>query len=88
GLFTPVLTEEFGLDSTAVGAIAATSYVGYCAAITVSAALTRRAGPRAVAAGAGAVATVGMTVVALAPSAWVLAAGILIAGTSTGIASP
>ncbi|PRC47010.1 MFS transporter, partial [Mycobacterium sp. ITM-2017-0098] len=42
GLFTPVLTEEFGLDSTAVGAIAATSYVGYCAAITVSAALTRR----------------------------------------------
>ncbi|PRC44030.1 MFS transporter, partial [Mycobacterium sp. ITM-2017-0098] len=42
----------------------------------------------AVAAGAGAVATVGMTVVALAPSAWVLAAGILIAGTSTGIASP
>ncbi|VEG57679.1 arabinose efflux permease family protein [Mycolicibacterium aurum] len=88
GLFTPVLTDEFGLSSTAVGAIAATSYVGYCAAITVSAGLTRRAGPRTVAVGAGVVATVGMTVVALAPSAWVLAAGILVAGASTGVASP
>jgi predicted MFS family arabinose efflux permease len=88
GLFTPVLVEEFGLSSGEAGAIAATSYVGYCAAITVSAALTRRAGPRAVAAGAGVVATVGMAVVAVAPSAWVLAAGILIAGTSTGVASP
>jgi predicted MFS family arabinose efflux permease len=88
GLFTPVLVEEFGLSSTAVGAIAATSYVGYCAAITASAGLTRRVGPRAVAVGAGAVATAGMAVVALAPTAWVLAVGILIAGTSTGIASP
>lgn len=88
GLFTPVLIEQFRLSDTMVGAIAATSYVGYCAAITVSAALTRRAGPRAVAVGAGVVATAGMSVVALAPSAWVLAAGILIAGTSTGVASP
>lgn len=88
GLFTPVLTEEFGLSSTAVGAIAATSYVGYCAAITVSAGLTRRVGPRIVAVLAGVVATAGMALVAIAPSAWVLAAGVLIAGTSTGIASP
>ena len=88
GLFTPVLTEEFGLSSTAVGAIAATSYAGYCAAITVSAGLTRRVGPRIVAVLAGLVATAGMALVAIAPSAWVLAAGVLIAGTSTGIASP
>lgn len=88
GLFTPVLTDEFGLTSTAVGVIAAGSYVGYCAAITASAAVTNRAGPRAVAVGAGVVATAGMSLVAIAPSAWVLAAGVLIAGTSTGIASP
>ena len=88
GLFTPVLTEEFGLTSTAVGVIAAGSYVGYCAAIAASAAVTNRAGPRVVAVGAGVVATAGMSLVALAPSAWVLAAGVLIAGTSTGIASP
>ena len=37
---------------------------------------------------AGAVATAGITVVALAPSSPVLAAGVLVAGLSTGIASP
>ena len=88
GLFTPVLADEFGLSSAAVGAIAAGGYVGYCAAITVSAIMTSRLGPRPVAVGAGAVATLGMTVVALAPSAWVLAVGVLVAGTSTGVASP
>lgn len=88
GLFTPVLADEFGLGPGLVGVIAAGAYVGYCLAIAVSAGLTNRFGPRAVAVGAGAVATVGMTVVAAAPTAWVLAAGILIAGTSTGIASP
>ena len=88
GLFTPVLTDEFGLSSTVVGSIAAGSYVGYCAAIIASATLTRRLGPRLVAIGAGIVATLGMTTVALAPSSWVLAVGVLIAGSSTGIASP
>ncbi|MCV7154939.1 MFS transporter [Mycolicibacterium pyrenivorans] len=88
GLFTPVLTTEFGLTSTTVGGIAAGSYVGYCAAIIVGAIVTSRIGPRSVAIGAGTIATLGMTLVALAPSAWVLALGVLIAGTSTGIASP
>ncbi|WP_370331045.1 YbfB/YjiJ family MFS transporter [Mycolicibacterium hippocampi] len=88
GLFTPVLTDEFGLSSTIVGSIAAGSYVGYCAAIIASATLTRRLGPKLVAIGAGIVATLGMTMVALAPSAWVLAVGVLVAGSSTGIASP
>lgn len=88
GLFTPVLTDEFGLSSTLVGFIAAGSYVGYCAAIIAGATLTRRLGPRSVATGAGVVATLGMTMVALAPSAWVLAVGVVIAGTSTGLASP
>ena len=88
GLFTPVLTEEFGLSSTLVGTIAAGSYVGYCVAIIASATLTRRLGPRLVAIGAGVVATLGMTMVALAPSALILAVGVLIAGSSTGIASP
>ncbi|TFV56129.1 MFS transporter [Mycobacterium sp. PS03-16] len=88
GLFTPVLAEEFGLGSALVGAMAAGGYVGYCVAIAVSAGLTGRFGPRPVAIGAGAVAAAGMTVVALAPTAWLLAAGVLVAGTSTGIASP
>ncbi|BBZ01987.1 MFS transporter [Mycolicibacterium chitae] len=88
GLFAPVLADEFGLSSTTVGVIAAGGYVGYCAAISLSAMLTTRLGPRAVAVGAGVVATLGMTMIALSPTAGVLAVGVLVAGTSTGIASP
>lgn len=88
GLFAPRFSEEFALSAGLSGAIAGGSYVGYCLAIGVSTLLTSRWGPRPVAALAGAVATAGMTVVAVAPSAAVLAAGVLIAGSSTGIASP
>jgi predicted MFS family arabinose efflux permease len=88
GLFAPVFTETFGLTSTLAGVIGAGSYIGYCAAIVVSLVLTDRIGARPVAVSAGIVATVGMSIVALAPSNVVLAAGILIAGCSTGIASP
>jgi predicted MFS family arabinose efflux permease len=68
--------------------IGAGSYVGYCLVIVLSSALTPRWGPRRVAVLAGVMATAGTATVALAPSALVLATGILIAGASTGIASP
>lgn len=88
GLFGPVFGETFGLSSTIAGVIGAGSYIGYCAAITASLLLTDRVGPRRVAVAAGVVATLGISIIALAPSAWVLAAGVLIAGCSTGIVSP
>lgn len=88
GLFAPEFAAEFSLDSTVSGLIGAGSYVGYCLAIVVSLLLTPRWGARRVAVLAGVVATVGMSVVAAAPSAPVLAVGILCAGASTGIASP
>jgi len=88
GLFTPEFEREFTISSTLSGVIGAGSYVGYCVAIVASLMLTPRWGPRRVAVLSGVVATVGMSVVAVAPSAQVLAAGILIAGSSTGIASP
>lgn len=88
GLFTPALTEQFGLTPTTVGLIGAGSYVGYCIAIVVSTVLTQRIGARRVAILAGVVATAGIALVALSPSAAVLAAGVLVAGSSTGLASP
>jgi predicted MFS family arabinose efflux permease len=88
GLFAPVFTDAFQLTPTLTGVIGAGSYVGYCAAIIVSLVLTERLGARWVAAAAGVVATVGISIVAVATSAWVLAAGVLVAGCSTGIASP
>src|SRR5690348_12125817 len=88
GLFAPVFTDTFELTPTLTGVIGAGSYVGYCIAIVVSLILTERLGARWVAVAAGVVATVGISMVAAAPSAWVLAVGVLVAGCSTGIASP
>ncbi|GAT12465.1 YbfB/YjiJ family MFS transporter [Mycolicibacterium novocastrense] len=88
GLFGPVFGETFRLSPTITGVIGAGSYIGYCAAITASLLLTDRIGPRRVAVAAGVVATLGISLIALAPSAWVLAVGVLVAGCSTGIVSP
>lgn len=88
GLFLPEMREAFSLSSSLLGLIGAGSYVGYCGAIVVSLVYTSKVGPRRMAVAAGAVAVVGLAVVASAPSAWVLAVGILVAGSSTGLASP
>lgn len=88
GLFVPVFRTEFGLDAATVGAIAAGSYASYCVAIVVSTVLTPRFGGRAVAVAAGGIATAGTLMIAAAPNMIVLAAGVLIAGSSTGVASP
>jgi predicted MFS family arabinose efflux permease len=88
GLFAPRLSEEFALSGTLAGVIGGGGYVGYCLAIGVSTVLTTRWGPRRVAVLAGAIATVGIGIVAIAPSAPVLAVGVLVAGSSTGVASP
>lgn len=88
GLFLPEMSEAFDLSPSLLGAIGAGSYLGYCVAIILSSVYTSRMGPRRMAVAAVAVAVVGMAVVASAPAAWVLALGILVAGSSTGLASP
>jgi predicted MFS family arabinose efflux permease len=88
GLFLPEMREAFGLSPSLLGAIGAGSYLAYCVAIIVSLVYTSRSGPRRMAVAAGSAAVVGMATVALSPAAWVLALGILVAGGSTGLASP
>ncbi|GGL10437.1 MFS transporter [Mangrovihabitans endophyticus] len=88
GLFAPDFQAEFAIGSTLSGVIGAGSYVGYCVAIVASLLITPRYGPRRVAVLAGLTAPLGIATVAVAPSAPVLAAGIVVAGSSTGIASP
>ena len=88
GLFLPEMREAFDLPASLLGLIGAGSYIGYCLTIIVSLIYTSKTGPRWMATAAGMVAVVGMAVVASAPAAWVLALGILIAGSSTGLASP
>lgn len=88
GLFLPQLREDFALSPAALGLIGAGSYVGYCVAVTVSLMFTARAGPRGMVTAAGLVAVAGMALVAVAPTGGVLALGVLIAGSSAGLASP
>ncbi|MFD2080969.1 MFS transporter [Actinopolymorpha cephalotaxi] len=88
GLFVPTFRTEFHLDAATAGAVAAGSYAGYCVAIVVATVATSRWGARPVAVAAGACATVGTAVIAAAPGTVVLALGVVLAGSSTGLASP
>jgi predicted MFS family arabinose efflux permease len=88
GLFLPEMREALDLSETVLGLIGAGSYAGYCFAILAALVFTSRTGPRFMAVAAGVVAVVGMAAVAGAPAAWVLALGILVAGSSSGLASP
>jgi len=88
GLFLPEMREAFGLSPSVLGVIGAGSYAGYCVAVVISLVYTARTGPRFMVVAAGVVAVVGMAAVAVAPAAWALALGVLVAGSSTGLASP
>jgi predicted MFS family arabinose efflux permease len=88
GLFLPEMREAFDLSPSLLGLIGAGSYLGYCVAVVISLIYTSRTGPRWMAVTAGAVAVAGMATVASSPTVWMLALGILVAGSSTGLASP
>lgn len=88
GLFLPELREAFDLDASVLGLIGAGSYAAYCVAIVVALVFTAKVGARFMVAAAGTVAVLGMALVATAPSASLLAVGVLVAGLSSGLVSP
>ncbi|ONF44818.1 MFS transporter [Marinobacter lutaoensis] len=88
GLFLPRINADLSLSPTLSGLISGGSFLAYCITIILSAHLTEHFGARAVATGAALVAGVGMAGIALAPSAFWLAGAVILAGSSTGLASP
>lgn len=88
GLFLPAFRNEFELDPATAGTISSASYAAYCLAIVAATALTPRCGARTLAVAAGAIAIAGTLLIAVAPSTVVLAVGVVLAGSSTGVASP
>ncbi|MGV0876519.1 MFS transporter [Martelella sp. FLE1502] len=88
GLFLPQISAELSLGPALSGVISGGAFAAYCIAIITSAALTERIGARAVATAAGVVAALGMAGIALAPNPLVLAVAVVVAGSSTGLASP
>lgn len=88
GLFLPQIDAELGLGASLSGMISGGSFAGYCIAIIASAALTEWIGARAVVVTAALVAAFGMAAIALAPSPLILLMAVVVAGSSTGLASP
>lgn len=88
GLFLPSMRDDVGLSATMAGIIGSGAYVGYCIAIVLSAMLVERFGPCQTAVAAALVAAAGMAAVSVSSHAVWLAGAILLAGTSTGLASP
>lgn len=88
GLFLPQIDTELGLGASLSGMISGGSFAGNCLAIIASAALTEWIGARAVLVTAALFAAFGMAAIALAPSPLILAIAVVVAGSSTGLASP
>lgn len=88
GLFLPAISADFALSSSLAGIISAGSFLGFCLAIVLAAWLTERRGPRFVALAAGLAGAAGMIGIASAASPAWLAVAVIVAGSSTGLASP
>jgi predicted MFS family arabinose efflux permease len=88
GLLLPDMRNAFGLSSAALGLVASTAYASYLLAVASAGALSARLGARLVVVAGGVLAVVGMTVIAVAPSGPVVAAGVFIAGASGGLVFP
>lgn len=88
GMFLPQIDAELHLGASLSGMISGGSFLGYCATIILAAWATERFGARYVAMAAGTIAAIGMAGIALAPSSIWLAGAVMLAGASTGLASP
>ena len=88
GLFLPQIDADLSLGASLSGVIAGGSFLAFCIAIAFAAHLTERLGARAVAIMAALIAAIAMLGIATAPSALWLAGAVMLAGSSTGLASP
>ena len=84
GLFLPYFREEFGLSTALLGIIASGLYAGYLLALSAVGLLASRIGPRPLIIVGLLAAVSGMMLVAFARDAWMLAIGVVLAGTSAG----
>ncbi|OLR94797.1 YbfB/YjiJ family MFS transporter [Actinokineospora bangkokensis] len=84
GLFAPRFGEAFGLAPAAVGVLGGLSTAGYGLGLLAAPVLS----PRGAVVVAGASATAGLGVMAVAPGVVVFGAGIVLAGVGAGLVSP
>lgn len=88
GLFLPAMRETLLITPAMAGVIGALPFLSFVFAILAATWVTRHLGIRRTGVAAAALAGLGLVMIAVAPSALVLAAGVLICGISTGLSSP
>lgn len=88
GLFVPEFRQAFNLSSETIGFLLGGSYFGYLAAMFPSAVLAEKYGPKLPIIMGGMSAAIGMALISSAPNTVWLGVGILLAGTSAGLAYP
>ena len=88
GLYLPEFRAEFDMSAATAGALASGGYAAYCLAVVLSALLTTRWSDRGTAVLAAATATAGTALIATAGTGAALVFGVLVAGASTGLATP
>jgi len=88
GLLLPDIRSDLALTGSSAGWIGGSSFAAYCVGVVIAFMTLTRLGERGVAALAGVTATVGMLLVCVASTAWMLALGIALAGLGTGLTSP
>ncbi len=88
GLFLPNIRTELGLTTEISGLIASGSSAGFLLATILAPIVTSRAGSRLPVVLGGLSATLGMAIIAIAWTPWILTAGVVLAGTSPGWAWP
>jgi len=88
GLLAPDIRASFQLTNSAIGLLAAGSYITYVATSIAAGAVSVRLGARTVVAAGGVCAVAGMVVAGTAGSPGLLFAGLLVAGASAGLVFP
>jgi len=88
GLLLPNISHDLAMSPSTSGTISSLFYLSYCFAIIFAIVLTVDKGPRIMVFIAGALAIVGLIIMGVSPNVWFLGFGVLLAGASTGFASP
>src|SRR5699024_873646 len=88
GLLLPNISHDLTMSPSTSGIISSIFYLSYCFAIILATVLTVNKGPRVMILIAGTFAIVGLIIMGVSPNVWLLGVGVLLAGASTGFASP
>ncbi|ALU39057.1 arabinose ABC transporter permease [Kocuria flava] len=84
GLTLPGIRHDLGLSELVLGLVSSATFAGYLAGLLLAGPLAARHGSRAPTTVGGACGAAGAVIVTLAPTPWLLAVGVVLAGSAGG----